>query len=51
MVRDDKTCTQLQEYLEMGAGMLRKTFLRFIEAKEQQAQRIASILFSLFMLK
>ncbi len=48
MVRDDKTCTQLQEYLEMGgAGMLRKSFLRFIEAKEQQAQRIASIVFSL----
>jgi hypothetical protein len=39
MVKDERTCTQLQEYLEVGGKvMLERRFQKYLESKQEQQQ-------------
>lgn len=40
MVKDERTCSILQEYLEVGGKpMLQRMFLSYLESREEQHQR------------
>ena len=49
MVREDKTILQLEEYLSSGKDMLLKYFMKYIDAKESQAQRATGIFYILII--
>src|SRR5690348_865194 len=41
MVKDERTCTQLQEYLELGGKvMLERRFQKYLESKNEQHQQL-----------